>query len=102
MIKILTHLCPDNLVDGLTCLDVKDVKYILLKNASGIHAFSALCPHVAGPMDRAEVNGNIVTCPLHGWQFDLDRDGLEINGYSSLKVYTVETSSGHITLSDEI
>jgi nitrite reductase (NADH) small subunit len=34
-------------------------------------AVAARCTHVGGPLDRGPVSGNVVTCPLHGSQFDL-------------------------------
>ncbi len=45
-------------------------------------------------MDRAEVDKNIVSCPLHGWQFDLDRGGCEINGYRHLQVFEIRDIGG--------
>ncbi|MBD3731376.1 MAG: Rieske 2Fe-2S domain-containing protein [Sphingopyxis sp.] len=29
------------------------------------------CPHAAGPLHEGEVCGTILTCPWHGWTFDL-------------------------------
>jgi nitrite reductase/ring-hydroxylating ferredoxin subunit len=34
-------------------------------------AVSARCTHVGGPLDRGTVTGGVVTCPLHGSQFEL-------------------------------
>lgn len=32
------------------------------------------CPHAAGPLHEGEIEDTILTCPWHGWQWDL-RDG---------------------------
>jgi nitrite reductase (NADH) small subunit len=40
-----------------------------------ICALENSCPHMGGPLGEGEVNGCIVTCPWHGWQFDV-RDGV--------------------------
>lgn len=29
------------------------------------------CPHMGGPLGEGEVNGCTVTCPWHGWKFDV-------------------------------
>ncbi len=29
------------------------------------------CTHVGGPLSEGEVDGKVVTCPLHGAQFDV-------------------------------
>ncbi len=37
----------------------------------GFHALDAECPHRGGPLAEGELEGCIVTCPWHAWQFDL-------------------------------
>lgn len=34
-------------------------------------ALDGICPHAGGPLARGKLNGCIVTCPWHGWQFDV-------------------------------
>ena len=34
-------------------------------------AMDGVCPHAGGPLAEGEVAGTEVTCPWHGWQFDL-------------------------------
>ncbi len=38
---------------------------------SGIVAMDGICPHQGGPLASGEVCGSVVTCPWHGWRFDL-------------------------------
>lgn len=35
------------------------------------HALDGICPHAGGPLGDGALTGNIVTCPWHGWQFDV-------------------------------
>jgi nitrite reductase/ring-hydroxylating ferredoxin subunit len=37
----------------------------------GIFALDNACPHEGGPLAEGELNGCIVTCPWHCWQFDV-------------------------------
>jgi len=37
----------------------------------GFFALDGICPHAGGPLGEGELTGNIVTCPWHGWQFDV-------------------------------
>lgn len=30
------------------------------------------CPHAEGPLHEGEVEGTVLTCPWHGWTFDLE------------------------------
>ena len=37
----------------------------------GLHAIDNLCLHQAGPLCEGEIDGGVVTCPWHGWQFSV-------------------------------
>ncbi|WP_178114772.1 Rieske (2Fe-2S) protein [Pseudomonas saliphila] len=37
-----------------------------------IIATEGICPHATGPLHEGEVEGRVLTCPWHGWSFDLD------------------------------
>ena len=36
-----------------------------------IFAMDGVCPHQGGPIGKGKMQGCIVTCPWHGWQFDV-------------------------------
>ena len=41
-------------------------------NAGGeLHACRNVCPHRGGPVGEGDFDGTLVTCPWHGWQFDV-------------------------------
>ena len=49
-----------------------DGRIIALFNVDGvISAIDGLCPHQGGPLAEGELSGTLVTCPWHGWQFDV-------------------------------
>lgn len=35
------------------------------------YALDGVCPHQGGPLARGDLSGCIVSCPWHGWQFDV-------------------------------
>jgi nitrite reductase (NADH) small subunit len=35
------------------------------------HVIDGICPHAGGPLADGGLHGGIVTCPWHGWQFDV-------------------------------
>lgn len=35
------------------------------------HAIDNACPHMAGPLGSGTCSDGIVTCPIHGWRFDV-------------------------------
>lgn len=47
-------------------------RVIALYNVEGtFHALDGVCPHAGGPLGAGVLVGNVVTCPWHGWQFDV-------------------------------
>lgn len=40
--------------------------------ASRVFALADRCPHKGGPLSQGIVHGDTVTCPLHGWNIQLD------------------------------
>src|SRR5690349_14039514 len=45
---------------------------IALFNVDGqFFALDGVCPHQGGPLGDGELAGCIVSCPWHGWQFDV-------------------------------
>jgi nitrite reductase/ring-hydroxylating ferredoxin subunit len=49
-----------------------DGKAVALFNAGGnLYAIDNTCLHRGGPLGEGEVDGTVVTCPWHGWQYDI-------------------------------
>jgi nitrite reductase (NADH) small subunit len=49
-----------------------DGRWIALFNVDGgYHAIDGLCLHRGGPLAEGMLSQCIVTCPWHGWQFDV-------------------------------
>jgi nitrite reductase (NADH) small subunit len=60
--------CPP----GKTLETVAGERVVALFNASGeFFALDGVCPHQGGPLSEGELSGCVVTCPWHGWQFDV-------------------------------
>ena len=35
------------------------------------YAMDGVCPHAGGPLGEGSLRGNTITCPWHGWQFNV-------------------------------
>lgn len=50
---------------------------VLITNVQGqLFAMRAKCNHMGGPLDRGTLEENVVTCPLHGSQWDVKTGAL--------------------------
>ena len=63
----VSHVAP-----GTAKLVAVDGKEITLFNVDGtFYALDNECPHRGGPLGEGELDGCVVTCPWHSWQFDV-------------------------------
>ncbi len=47
-------------------------RVVALFNVDGqFYALDGVCPHAGGPLGQGDLSGATVTCPWHGWQFDV-------------------------------
>jgi nitrite reductase (NADH) small subunit len=53
---------------------------IALFNVDGtLYALDGICPHQGGPLGKGCLEGTLVTCPWHGWQFDVRTGQHQVN-----------------------
>lgn len=87
---------------------------ILLANVEGnIYAVDNKCPHMGGNLSKGRLEGPIVTCPLHGSQFDVTSGkavrwlkgsgissmlGKAMRHHDSIKQYKVTVKDNKITV----
>ena len=71
------------------CVEVKG-KEIALFNVEGkIHALFHTCPHQGGPLAEGGLDGSVVTCPWHGWSFDVKTGECTFNPSIRQPTFTV-------------
>lgn len=47
-------------------------KTLALFNVNGnFHATDETCPHQGGPLGEGSLDGKLISCPWHGWTFDV-------------------------------
>lgn len=52
---------------------VAEGRIVALFNVAGrLHALDGICPHQGGPLGKGRLSGCVVTCPWHGWQFNVE------------------------------
>lgn len=52
-------------------LVVQDRIVALFRLQDAFYAMDGVCPHQGGPLGKGKLAGCILTCPWHGWQFDV-------------------------------
>jgi len=74
-----------------------DGKAIAIANVEGkIYAINGVCLHRGGPLGEGELEGPIVTCPWHGWQYNVTTGRVAQNEAIGVDCYAVEVRGDDI------
>ena len=72
-------------------------KAIALFNVEGkYHAIDNTCVHRGGPLGEGDLEGEVVTCPWHGWQFNVATGACVNNPAARVTSYQVQIDGGDI------
>ena len=74
-------------------------KQIALFNLNGtFHAIDNTCPHRGGPLGEGDLEGTVVTCPWHRWQFDVTTGKSPVNPAACVKTYVCKVEGADILI----
>ena len=87
--------CPP----GTSIERVADGRMVAIANVDGtLHAIDGLCPHQGGPLGTGELCGSVLTCPWHGWQFDVATGRHRVSATVRQAVHDVREREGKIEI----
>ncbi len=70
---------------------------IAIFNVDGtFYAIDNTCVHRGGPLGEGELEEEAVTCPWHGWQYNVKTGGCINNPSASVKSYQVKIEGNDI------
>jgi nitrite reductase/ring-hydroxylating ferredoxin subunit len=66
-------------------------KAVAVANVAGkIYAINNTCLHRGGPLGQGSLEGKVVTCPWHGWQYDVTNGKVVQNPAAAVDCYRTE------------
>ncbi|MBI4361952.1 MAG: Rieske 2Fe-2S domain-containing protein [Euryarchaeota archaeon] len=72
-------------------------KKIAVFNVGGIfHAIDDTCLHRGGPLGQGALSGSVVTCPWHGWQWDVTTGQSKANPAAKVGRYPVKVEGSDV------
>lgn len=86
---------------GVELAVVGGLDVALFRRGGGIFAIGNECAHKGGNLCDGRVEGDIVTCPLHGWEFDLRTGACMTIPGERVPRFTVTVEDGAIYLEEE-
>jgi nitrite reductase (NADH) small subunit len=64
---------------------------VAVANVDGkFYAINNTCLHRGGPLGQGTLNGKVVTCPWHGWQYDVTTGKVTQNPAVGVDCYPLE------------
>ncbi len=89
-------------VGALRAVEVGDTKILLVRDAVGVRAFSATCPHAGAPLDQGAFCDGRLVCPWHKAMFDAgDGSLLEPPALRPLRRYPVRVDGDAVLVSTD-
>jgi nitrite reductase/ring-hydroxylating ferredoxin subunit len=72
-------------------------RMVAIANVDGtLYALDGLCPHQGGPLGTGVLCGTVLTCPWHGWQFDVTTGRHRVSATVRQAVHEVRERGGRI------
>ena len=81
---------------SVTTVRVGDEEIALAHVDGGFYATQAACIHLQGPLGEGLLEGSVLTCPWHGWQYDVRTGENEFDRAIQLRTYEVRVEDGEV------
>ncbi len=66
----------------------------VFRTESDFVAIDGMCAHQGGPIAQGQLDGNCVTCPWHGWQYDIRHGTNLLTGKQMLTCFATKVLDG--------
>ena len=87
----------DELEPGsLACVRVGERELALARVGDDLYAFQGHCIHLQGPLCEGRLQGHVLSCPWHGWQYDVRTGENEFDRAIKLETYPVKVEDGEV------
>lgn len=72
-------------------------KTLAVFNVDGMyHVIDNTCVHRGGPLGEGDVEGDVVTCPWHGWEYNVKTGACVNNPAAKVMAYEVKVEGDDI------
>ena len=97
MADFVTVARADELPPGTVTAVRAGEEEIALAHVNGrFCAVQGRCLHLQGPLGEGRLEGSVLTCPWHGWQYDVCTGLNEFDHAIQLETYEVRVQDGDV------
>ncbi|MGB7342601.1 MAG: Rieske 2Fe-2S domain-containing protein [Pirellulaceae bacterium] len=89
----------EEIIDGFAKEFVVEGRIIaVFKSNKKLYALDGMCAHQGGPIAEGVVEHDCVTCPWHGWQYELATGIQTINRQPLQETFEIRENEGRIEI----
>jgi nitrite reductase/ring-hydroxylating ferredoxin subunit len=90
--------------DTMKLVKVAGQSILLAKQAGKVFGVSNKCPHMGCSLANGKLNEYVVTCPCHGWRFDIRNGQYLAAKHINLTCYECKIENGkiHVKILDDM
>jgi nitrite reductase (NADH) small subunit len=97
--QLVTVAREDEVPPGAARIVRAGERELALYNVEGeFYATQNQCLHLKGPLGDGQLDGHVVTCPWHGWQYDVRTGENEFDLALQLETFTVVVEDGEVKI----
>lgn len=102
MSELIPLIAVNELPPGASAECVANGRIYAAFNVAGDYrVIDGICPHAGGPLGKGDMSGSVVTCPWHGWQFDVQSGAHCLNQRLCQTTYMTEVVDGMLYIRTE-
>jgi nitrite reductase/ring-hydroxylating ferredoxin subunit len=80
----------------LACVRVEERDLAIARVGEEFYATQGPCLHLQGPLCEGRLEGHVLSCPWHGWQYDVRSGENEFDRAIRLETYPVQVEDGEV------
>ena len=77
-------------------VEIEGQEIALFRVGDAAYAVENLCPHREGPLGEGELDGEVVTCPFHGWEVNVRTGEVVYNPCVKARTFPCKVGNGDV------
>ncbi len=95
--SFVASIKENDLKEGkMKAVRIKGLPVLLARQGGQVFGVSNFCPHMGCSFERGILSGYLVTCPCHGWKFDIRNGQYAENPLTTLTCYRCKIENGRV------
>ena len=82
--------------NGIKLLKINNISMVVVKFKGEVFSLNSRCPHMGCSLANGTLKDYFLSCPCHGWSFDVRTGEYKVNRNIKLETYQTKVENGQI------